>query len=257
MDIQKCDKCYQSFNYPMIYDNIPNTIHLSGNSWVYMDGSKKYLKECCLETYLVGINNCLLNYDQQREICNHFKGSVFKILLIDNKTQHKVFELKENKYKSFKCARSNTKIMFDRCSIRYTESNESYGIYTNSEFKKHLKTLQEPSTSIDVDMINGYDLCSYIYLLQDRTAVAINASVFKVGKTTQPNFERFKNYPKGYKVILHLACSDCHSIEKNIIELFKQKYTPRLDYDTESFEGNCVSMKNDILNIITNSDNCI
>ena len=86
--------------------------------------------------------------------------------------------------------------------------------------------------------------------MKDCRAVALNASVYKVGKTTQPNFERFKNYPKGYKIILLHGCTNCHAIEKNILELFKLKYIPRLDYDTESFEGNVISMRNDINDII-------
>jgi hypothetical protein len=165
-----------------------------------------------------------------------------------------VFELKENKYNSFKCIRTNKTFKFIR-NILSNESNESYKILTNSELKKYQKAIDIP-IPMDVDMSSDCNnLDHFIYLLQDRTAVRINESVYKVGKTTQPNFERFKNYPKGYKVIILTGCTNCHNIEKIILEYFKLKYKPRLDYDTESFEGNCINMRNDINDIIREYDN--
>lgn len=249
MDIQKCDKCYQSNIFATIY-HCPNTIHLNGAIWVYKHGNKQYLKECCFETYLVGIQNGNVDYDQQKAICKQFKGVVFKSLLINgNSNAPKVFELKENKYNSFKCTKTKKTIQFIR-NIQPYESNESYEILTNSQLIKRKKELGIP-IPMDVDMSpNCNELDHYIYLLQDRTAVAVNAHIYKVGKTTQPNFERFKNYPKGYKIIILTGCINCHTIEKNILELFRLKYIPRLDYDTETFEGSVISMRNDINDII-------
>lgn len=255
MNVQKCDKCHQTNIFAIMYPNhCPNTINLNGVTWVYKDGNKQYLKECCLETYLVGIQNNYIDYDQQRAICIHFKSSLFKTLLIGESTvEYKVFELKENKYNSFKCTRTNKTIKFNR-RICINESNETYKIFTNSELKKYQKTLNV-SIPMDVDMSpDCNDLNHYIYLLQDRTAVAVNAPIYKVGKTTQPNFERFKNYPKGYKIIILAGCTNCHTIEKNILELFRLKYIPRLDYDTESFEGSVINMRNDINDIIREYD---
>jgi hypothetical protein len=105
----------------------------------------------------------------------------------------------------------------------------------------------------DTDMETN-DLCTYVYLLQDRTAIVANASVYKVGKTTQPNFERFESYPKGYKVYLLMACTNCHAIETIMLARFRAKYKARIDYDTESFEGDCSSMVRDICEIVFEYD---
>lgn len=232
----------------MVHDHSPDTIYLSGALWSYKDGPKTYLMECCLESYLVGTNNHYITLEQQTDLCETYKGLIYKTLVIDF-NQYKVYALKESKLKSTK------RIKFSR-QIYLEEYQGAYGIYTNTQLKKLLdakpKALPMRPCSApmgDTDMETN-DLGTYVYLLQDRTAIAANANVYKIGKTTQPNFERFKSYPKGYKVYLLMACTNCHTIETTMLNRFRGKYIARPDYDTESFEGDLDSMMIDICEIV-------
>ena len=90
----------------------------------------------------------------------------------------------------------------------------------------------------------------YIYLIQERTAVAINKPIYKIGRTSQLNFERFKSYGKGYKILLHVVCDNCIDIETKLINSFKYKYIHRNDYGNEYFEGDYKLMIKDIFEAV-------
>jgi len=91
----------------------------------------------------------------------------------------------------------------------------------------------------------------YVYLLQEREFTKTHESIFKIGKTTQPNITRFAQYPKGSILLLQIICVDCTKCEKMIMKKFKEKYIQRLDIGLEYFEGNCKKMIPDICNIVS------
>ena len=95
---------------------------------------------------------------------------------------------------------------------------------------------------------------NYIYILRLREHIINNQNIYKIGKTKQETLKRFNQYPKGCQLFCQLDCVDCDNAEKNIINLFKNKYIQRQDIGTEYFEGNITQMKDDIyimkLNII-------
>jgi hypothetical protein len=90
----------------------------------------------------------------------------------------------------------------------------------------------------------------YIYLIQEREFVKTNEKVYKIGKTKQPNFERFKQYSKDSILISQISCLDCDVCEKQLIQIFKVKYLQRTDIGTEYFEGDYNSMNIDIMSNI-------
>ena len=92
----------------------------------------------------------------------------------------------------------------------------------------------------------------YVYLIQEREFVQSEKPIFKIGKTIQLNFSRFKQYPKGSIMIHHSTCFNCNTCEREIIQLFKTNYKQRLDIGTEYFEGDYKSMLRDILVISVN-----
>lgn len=92
----------------------------------------------------------------------------------------------------------------------------------------------------------------YIYLLQEREFIKLNEPVYKIGKTTQPNHKRFKQYPNYSSLLLQSICSDCNSIEKELIHSFKTKFKQRVDIGREYFEGNYLDMIVVINKIIQN-----
>jgi hypothetical protein len=91
----------------------------------------------------------------------------------------------------------------------------------------------------------------YVYLIQEREFVQSGKPVFKIGKTKQPNFSRFKQYPKGSVMIHHSTCFNCDECENEIIKLFKTKFQQRTDIGTEYFEGDYKVMLCDICDIST------
>ena len=95
-------------------------------------------------------------------------------------------------------------------------------------------------------------MTDYIYLLQEREFITTNQNVYKLGKTKQDNLQRFKQYPKGSKLLLQHICNDCDMLEKKLISDFKNKYKHRKDLGNEYFEGDYNDMIKDIHNKITN-----
>ena len=77
----------------------------------------------------------------------------------------------------------------------------------------------------------------YIYLLIEREFINAKQSIFKVGKTTQSNNKRIKQYPKGSMLLYQSICQNCGNIEKQIIKKFKEEFKQRKDIGTEYFEG--------------------
>lgn len=65
---------------------------------------------------------------------------------------------------------------------------------------------------------------SYVYLLQVREFVNSNQNVYKLGKTTQSNYKRFNSYPNDSILFFQTMCYDCDKVEKELIDIFKQKY---------------------------------
>jgi phenylpropionate dioxygenase-like ring-hydroxylating dioxygenase large terminal subunit len=91
----------------------------------------------------------------------------------------------------------------------------------------------------------------YIYLIQEREFVKNNERVYKIGKTKQPNLNRFKQYPKDSILISQISCLDCDICEKQLLQIFKFKYLQKTDIGTEYFEGDHISMTLDIMSTIS------
>jgi hypothetical protein len=96
---------------------------------------------------------------------------------------------------------------------------------------------------------------SYIYLIQEREFINSGENVFKIGRTRQENFERFKNYPKGSKILLHTICNDCDNAERKIKSYFKKIFISRKDYGSEYFEGSYLRMIFEMNKVICELDN--
>ena len=91
-----------------------------------------------------------------------------------------------------------------------------------------------------------------IYLLQEREFINSNENIYKIGRTKQANIQRFNQYPKGSKLLLHIVCDDCDILETELIRDFKNKYIHRKDIGNEYFEGDYKEMIKDIYNKIPN-----
>lgn len=94
----------------------------------------------------------------------------------------------------------------------------------------------------------------YIYLLQTREFINTKENIYKLGKSRQENLGRFKQYPKGSKLIIQLQCKNCDICEKALIKIFKENFTQKTDIGTEYFEGNPDAMRKIICDYINNEE---
>jgi hypothetical protein len=98
---------------------------------------------------------------------------------------------------------------------------------------------------------------NYIYLLREREFIKTGEEVYKIGKTEQEGLKRFKNYPNGSELLLHIKCENCSKSERILIDMFKIKYEQRKDIGAEYFEGNCDKMMKDIIDNVLEDKNDI
>jgi hypothetical protein len=77
----------------------------------------------------------------------------------------------------------------------------------------------------------------YIYLLQEREFVKTKENIFKIGKTKQSNNDRIRQYPKGSVLLFQMVCCNCDNIERELLKVFKEKYTHCKDIGNEYFDG--------------------
>lgn len=107
--------------------------------------------------------------------------------------------------------------------------------------------------------MNKNEITNYIYLIQLREFIehTHKQKIFKIGKTTQKRFNRLNGYPKGSELIIWIKCQNCHKIENEIIQIFKNTFLHKKEYGNEYFEGDSMSMIKIICNIIENENNII
>jgi len=261
MSIQKCQDCQSAIicNIHSPFD----TLHMFGSLTAYNYGGKRYIKECCWETYMVGSNmHSFVDQQEKDQICEQFKSTGFKMLVIANES-YKVIEAKIPKqFKTIKCnvrGLSNypkdrpkqAKLKIDR-RISWNDSRKDYQLLTNDEYQKSLKKrpiipLQANSLCAELPANKRH---SYVYLLQTLADINAGQNVFKIGKTMQENLKRLSQYDKGSKIYLLLDCIDCSDIEQSILRHFRNTYISRTDRGAEYFEGSYRDMIKDIFGIV-------
>lgn len=152
----------------------------------------------------------------------------------------------DNHLKSKKC-KENSRMGERKKTYTCPQCNKPF--IDNYHLSRHLNRKNSCNPSIEIIQLKHKKdtfQYSYIYLIQDRTSVALDNGIYKIGKTKQKNFARLNTYPKGYRIILFIACSNCDTLESSLIELFKKKYKQVLDYGNEYFQGNEICMMRDI-----------
>jgi hypothetical protein len=100
-------------------------------------------------------------------------------------------------------------------------------------------------------------MCDYscIYLVKEREFIKTNENIIKVGYSYQDNLGRFKNYPKGSKLLFQIYVENGQECEKQILKAFKQLFINRKDIGSEYFEGNIKLMRNIILFYVDEMEN--
>ena len=110
-----------------------------------------------------------------------------------------------------------------------------------------IHAIEQQASSVSLKVVA---VCEYIYLVYVREFKIRGEPIYKIGRSTQENLNRFKQYPKGSLLLLLLACKDCVSTERALLAKFKTKYTQCTEYGTEYFNGNSDEMIRDVFNEI-------
>lgn len=222
-------------------------IRLGGTCTVFIYGIKQYVKHCCLiRLYLNTYHG-----NNYQNLFNIIKIKMPKYVLTNN-DKFMVYEIQIKQEEIIIDPNSfdnKSKLEIQRF-LGCVEYSEPYEFISKSKYENpNITNILTKSANIKTNAkeCNNFE---YIYLIQERTAVAINKPIYKIGRTSQLNFERFKSYGKGYKILLHVVCDNCIDIELKLINLFKSKYIHSTDYGNEYFEGDYKSMIKDILEYI-------
>ena len=80
-----------------------------------------------------------------------------------------------------------------------------------------------------------------IYLIQIKDIVITHNNIYKIGRSHNI-ITRIKKYPKGSSAIVLLECCNSVQCEKDLISIFKQKFTQNKYYGLEYFEGDKIDM---------------
>lgn len=169
---------------------------------------------------------------------------------IQHDTNSNVYEL----FNCNKCGKQyKTKEYFEihRQKCNYANSLQCPNCLKSFKYRQskyiHIKNNKCKSALIAFDIFNNPHP-NFIYLIHLREFKNSHQFIFKVGKTKQQNLKRIYSYPKGSTPLLLQMCSDCDTLEKEIISDFKSKYIHRKDIGNEYFEGSHIEMVNDIQN---------
>jgi hypothetical protein len=89
----------------------------------------------------------------------------------------------------------------------------------------------------------------YLYLVREREFAEKNEDVYKIGKTKQEVAKRMQGYPKDSELYVTICVDSCDIRERELINLFKDKYNLRDDIGAEYFQGDAKSMIQDLLTL--------
>ena len=87
----------------------------------------------------------------------------------------------------------------------------------------------------------------YIYIVHCEQHIHTN--IYKIGRTSQQEFRRFNGYPKNSELLLYMHVDDSHTIELELLSLFKEKYTQITSAGAEYFQGDVKEMVKDVVSI--------
>ena len=90
----------------------------------------------------------------------------------------------------------------------------------------------------------------YVYLIQTEKFVKSGEPVYKIGKTKQLNYTRFRQYDTGSIQLYQSVCKNCDDMERKIMKLFDTKYERHRG--KEYFKGNYDDMLDDISELVEN-----
>ena len=92
----------------------------------------------------------------------------------------------------------------------------------------------------------------YLYILQEREFFRSGEDVYKVGRTDRDVFERFKEYPKGSRLLFcqHVPLDRVKDLEDEVKARFRRLFRARIDVGSESFVGQWHEMVDVVVDVV-------
>jgi hypothetical protein len=146
---------------------------------------------------------------------------------------------------------------------------------TNQQIKQHLDHQDNKITKLELEILQKEEIIrkqqeiiekqqeiiqkleeehlnsGYNYIIQTRESQRMKENVYKIGRTKCIQ-KRFKQYPKGSKLIYSRKSSDDKISECLLKRNFANIFRQRKDYGSEYFEGEIQNMKIEFDNILDN-----
>ena len=181
---------------------------------------------------------CGYQTEKKSNIRNHYKKKkICEAIVCDVSIEECLKGL--TKKNSFECKYCDKK-------FKYKSYLQRHIVYCQS---KHIEKLEKQNEMYSKCQEEGKSSKNYVYMIQEREFIKLNEPVYKIGKTSNPK-SRLSAYPKGSEVLFISLVSDCHQIEKEIIENFNDKFIHRNDIGKEYFQGDDMEMIQEIIGII-------
>lgn len=99
-------------------------------------------------------------------------------------------------------------------------------------------------------MNNSKTNYGYIYVIKEREFLKTKENIYKIGKTKQNNFNRFKQYPKNSILLYYRKTKCCDIVEKRIINKLSENFEQQKNIGREYFKGNIMNILIEIVQII-------
>ena len=180
-----------------------------------------------------------------------------------NMTNSETSKLTCNKCNKEVNRKDNLKRHEEKCKgLKPNQCDICLKIFTSRHGKyKHKKNvICQPPTIPLSQLVNQHpfdtDTTEYIYLLQTRESLRNKETIYKVGRTCKEGLQRFKFYPKGSKLLLHIFCFDSVTVEKKILSQFNDKFKNASTYGKEYFDGDLTEMVSIVLKEVSSTFNC-
>lgn len=84
---------------------------------------------------------------------------------------------------------------------------------------------------------SGGKRAEYIYLIREREFCRSGEMTFKIGRTAQEPSRRMAAYPKESELLIMLWAYDSVERERELLTIFRQRFTPATQYGAEYFTG--------------------
>jgi hypothetical protein len=197
----------------------------------------------------------ILNHLNKQKICNAINEDIPREELINEINNRRTiaekiytcdycdskFGYSSNYYRHKRTCKSAQRITID--------INELDNII-NNKVKERISLLQRDTTLENIpdntsDETFEYD--GHIYIIHTREFYESNRNIYKIGRTSDIN-RRFKEYPKGSKLLFNIVVKNMNLVESKLIKELSDKMQRKLEYGNEYFEGSI----NEIIEIVNN-----